>query len=143
MGVLLWGYVGQVKKLAGMMMVGLLIAGCGSGGGGGTFTVNGSLTAGTLDTPMTLCTYIPGHSNAGFSDLTKGADVTIRDSNGKVVGIGELEDGDSISSGRCKFKFTVNGVPDNDSIYSAEIANRGEVSFKRADAGKLSLSMGD
>lgn len=125
-------------------MAGLLLAGCGSGGGGGgTFTVNGSLTAGTLDTPMTQCTYIPGVSNAGFSDLTKGADVKIRDSNGKVVGIGELKGGTRFSPARCKFDFTIDDVPEGDSIYSIEVAHRGEVPFKRADAESLSLSMGD
>lgn len=79
----------------------------------------------------------------GYSDLTEGADIVIRDSDGKKIAIGELGAGSIPDEGAgCDFKFKVDDVPDAGGIYSIEVSHRGEVSFKKADADGLVLTVG-
>lgn len=75
------------------------------------------------------------HGLGGYTDMTAGADVTVKDGHGDLLATGELSGGrisesiDTLSS--CEFTFEVK-VPDAD-FYSIEVSSRGEVDFSKKD----------
>jgi hypothetical protein len=103
-----------------------------------TFAVNGSLelsdTSG--DNGDGTCT-----GSGGYDDISPGAQVTIKDSAGKVVAVGSLGDGVS-SGGACTFNFTVSDVPGGSKIYAVEVSHRGDINFTRSEAEDVSLTLG-
>lgn len=83
----------------------------------------------------------PCEGDLGYSDVTAGADVVVRNSKGDEVGLGELGTGKA-HDGACVFRFTVRDVKGSGNIFSVEIGHRGEVSFKRPEAGSVALTLG-
>lgn len=79
----------------------------------------------------------------GYSDMSPGTDVTLRDGNGSIVGSGRLEvSGDGFP---CRFesKFEI----DDAKFYEIEIGHRGGPSFTKSqledDMWIISLTLGD
>lgn len=126
----------------------VLVAGCGSGGDDkpaakkpessfqvrGTFTIADdsgvSIEGGTCE------------GTSGYDDLAGGAQVTVRDADNKTVALGTLKVGHPVTGSSCVFEFQIDDVPDSGDLYSVEVSHRGQVSFKKADAGSLDLSVG-
>lgn len=83
----------------------------------------------------------------GYSDIRAGAQVVIRDAQGRQVALGALSSGslgEAAFDGAvliCDFEFVVAGVPDTDEIYSVEVTHRGEISFKKSQATGLQLTL--
>lgn len=73
----------------------------------------------------------PLGSGAGFSDISTGTPVTVRDAGGSIVGMGALEGG-TLSTDGCTFTFGVQEVPPSD-FYSVEVSHRGPVNYSSAD----------
>jgi hypothetical protein len=69
----------------------------------------------------------------GYDDLEEGAQVRVRDGDGKLLATADLRDGvfDAVIED-CTFRFTVLDVPDAD-FYSVEVSHRGEVSYSRKE----------
>lgn len=84
----------------------------------------------------------------GYDDIRGGAQVTITDSAGKVIGVGALDPGyvtyDSTGAAyTCKFEFVVTGVKAGGGFYGVEVAHRGRVQFSEAAlAAAIKLSLG-
>lgn len=83
----------------------------------------------------------------GYEDITAGAQVVVQDNSDKTVGLGQLDGGvmsDRVSSvdAQCVFAFSVSDVPAAGNIFSIEVAHRGQVKFKRANADSVSLTLG-
>jgi len=82
----------------------------------------------------------PCHGAAGLSDISVGAQVTVRNGDDKVIAIGQLGDGVARTVDRtsksgaaiCSFSLAVSGVPEGSSFYSVEVAHRGPVQFTSA-----------
>lgn len=119
----------------------LALAGCGGSGG---FEVSGTVDLITFDSSDVLSLDEGCAGSGGYDDLIEGADVVVRDSNGKKVGVGELGPGETPDEGGgCTWPFKITDVSSGGGdIYSVEVANRGEVSFKKKDADSLALSIG-
>jgi hypothetical protein len=110
-----------------------------------SFTVKGTLTL----------TYMQSGSETGFSpsadcqanldntDVRAGAQVVVRNADGKDVGLGQLGAGKFDNGSSCLVPFEIDDVPTGSDIYSVEVAHRGEVKFSRADAGHLSITLGN
>ena len=79
----------------------------------------------------------------GYDDLEGGAQVVVRDAEGKSVGLGSLDPGVKVRRGECRFDFEVTDVPPGLGIYSVEVSHRGEIQFKESEAEQISLSLGD
>lgn len=146
----------KAGAVAGLTAVTILAtAGCGSTnppsttgptGGPGTFNVSGTLTLrGGSDGQFNgdVC-----NGTDGFEDIATGAQIIVRDASGKQVGLGDL--GIGFFHGKpngplanCRFDFVVQRVAESGTgIYSIQVANRGQFSFKRADSESLKLSLG-
>lgn len=82
------------------------------------------------------------YGTSGYDDMIGGAQVLVRDADGKSVAVGELAGGVKEDRVTCRFPFTVDDVPSGSVVYSVEVAHRGEVSFTEADADDVSLSLG-
>lgn len=126
---------------AGLLLA--LVAGCGSS----PLEVKGTLTlsGGTDDIHWLALDSADGQpctGDSGYSDVAPGANVVVRNANGEQVGIGELGDGKG-SGEACVFRFAVSGVDDSGKIFSVEVGNRGDVSFKRSEAARVDLTLGD
>jgi hypothetical protein len=68
-----------------------------------------------------------GHG--GYSDITEGAQVTVKNGDGKTLGTGEL--GPGVSDGTsCVFDFTVKGLRRSD-FYAIAVSHRGDITFSR------------
>lgn len=107
-----------------------------------TFDVEGTMTLTTSRGVIAAGGGCAGSN--GYEDMQAGANVVIFDSTGEKVGIGELEPGRSGSEPtvQCIFDFTVNDIPIKGDIYSVEVANRGEITFKRSEAKAVALTLG-
>jgi hypothetical protein len=93
----------------------------------------------------------------GYTDITQGAQVRVRNEKGKVLGVGALgagkPDPESVSTFQgqellsvCKFAFAVKGVGDA-KFYSVEVAHRGEITYSAKQLAKkhwkVALTLGD
>jgi hypothetical protein len=80
----------------------------------------------------------------GYDDIQEGAGVVVYNADGKKIGLGRLDAGEpgAYANVQCSFDFTVSDVPESGSIYSVEVASRGEVSFDRDQADDVELSLG-
>ena len=93
-----------------------------------TFTAKGVVMLSGTD-----CASIP----PGYEDITKGADVTVKDPSGKVIGLGELGAGKDLGSGiGCAYFFSVKDVPSGLGIYGIEVTHRGLLQYKEASLKK-------
>jgi hypothetical protein len=137
-----------VKRVAIAALVVLGVAGCGgSGPAAAPVTVT---KAPTSSGPATFSAsgYIdvdpPGYnarkgarcySDSGYDDVRKGAQVTVSDPQGAVVAVGHLGVGHRSAGGYaayCRFRFTVDGIPDGLPLYSVEVSHRGALTYDEA-----------
>jgi hypothetical protein len=76
----------------------------------------------------------------GYSDITEGTSVIVRDADGKTVAAGELGTGiigGDPSNGNlvaCTFMFMIRGIPDGSKFYSFEVSHRGQVTMSHDQA---------
>ena len=87
---------------------------------------------------------------SGFGDLQKGANVTVYNASGKVVGVGQLSRGTIPSAGsrgsadpvQCKWSFSVANLPRSD-FYGISVTHRGTVNFSAQQVrdGNVHLSL--
>ena len=107
---------------------------------GKTFTVSGELTltdAGVHN--------VSGHcfGTNGYDDMQVGAQVVVRDADGKTVGVSQLDAGTLGGvTVVCTFPFTVEGVPSGKGPYSVEVSHRGQIAFEESQAHGVSLTLG-
>ena len=114
-----------------------------------THTVTGTVTI-TAQGPGDISSASVGTCSGagGFSDLSNGASVTLRDEGNTILAstvldAGKLPAGDTDTGifsthGHCSFGFTLTSVPDSAQFYSIFVSHRGGVTFshqKIADAG--------
>lgn len=68
----------------------------------------------------------------GYSDISAGAQVTIRDQSGEIVGLGELLPDPRVETpDKCSFYFSVE-VPES-KFYTVDMGRRGELSYSHSD----------
>lgn len=83
--------------------------------------------------------------SGGYSDLSAGVSVILKDENDKTIAATSLGAGTG-NAVVCTFHFTLSDVPDNATFYNIQISHRGTVSFSHADMVKngwaIELSMG-
>lgn len=115
-------------------------------GGSGAIKLSGVLelengTSGFDDTNYTstngTCT-----GTSGYDDLAGGTSITVYNNNGKVISVGQLDDGHEID-GSCLFTWSISGVPKSP-FYKVEISHRGQLtySYEQAKKGSLDSSIG-
>lgn len=80
----------------------------------------------------------------GYDDIQAGAQITVKDQTGTIIGIGELEPIYTVDGDRCVFVFSLD-VPEA-TFYTLEMGRRGEQAYSRQDleqAGwRVDLSIG-
>lgn len=116
------------------------LSACGGSDEPDSFDVAGKITLTTasgISSDGSTCIGIDG-----YDDMRSGASVVVYDSTGKKVAIGELDAGEVATGSSCVFAFEVDDVPADGDIYSVEVANRGDVPFKRAEAQEITVSLG-
>lgn len=153
-----------MKKVIALAGAVVLLAGCGGSNespkGAGepveaeseaaSITVSGALTlrefpgrgAGYADreTKGALC-----WGSGGYSDISSGALVVIRDATGAQVGLGELGSGRSTTDDLlpyCEFPFEVEGIPSGEGMLTVEVGRRGQVPFSRDEADRVQVGIG-
>jgi hypothetical protein len=80
----------------------------------------------------------------GDSDVTAGAQVTVYDDAGKVLGVGALESGlfpVEMLQGPCDFPFTVTGVPMGGKFYQVGVAGHARMTLTAEDAESGSAAL--
>lgn len=79
-----------------------------------------------------------------FSDIDKGALLTVRDSAGRVVATGSLGSGAYNSYSACVFPIVVRGVPDGSASYSVQVGWHSEKTIANGQArtGNLVMNLG-
>ncbi|MBM9469508.1 hypothetical protein [Nakamurella leprariae] len=80
----------------------------------------------------------------GYDDIGAGTQITVSDSGGKVVALGELGRGVENDEYGCVYLFLVEDVPGGAGFYSVEISHRGSMRISEADAraGKFEAGLG-
>lgn len=118
----------------------------GGGGDPSVETGDGFTVSGVLELGPAGSFGITGgcEGSGGYSDITAGAQVVVRDGDGTKVGLGVLGPGawGGGGSGLCVFPFNIQGVPSGGGVYSVEVAGRGEVAFTEDDAEDVVLTLG-
>ncbi|RZT84913.1 hypothetical protein EV383_1771 [Pseudonocardia sediminis] len=104
----------------------------------GSMTVNGSTIPQKGPTAVGVCT-----TWRGFFDVRAGTAVTVRDSSGAIVAVGQLAPATVGGYGSCTFPFMLEDVPLSD-FYTVEVGRRGEVTATAADvtSAGVHLSLG-
>jgi hypothetical protein len=80
----------------------------------------------------------------GYDDIQDGVEVTISDSSGKTLALGDLEGSTyEATHHTCRFDIVVDGVPSGRDFYRVEVSHRGEQQYTQADleAG-IALTLG-
>lgn len=77
----------------------------------------------------------------GYSDMAEGANVTVYNATGAVVGSGYLLGGQP-SGLNCKWQFTVESLPQSP-FYQVEVSHRGKVTVQSGEVTSVSLTLGD
>ena len=90
--------------------------------------------------------------SGGYSDITQGSEVELRDATGKLIAVTKLGNGawgGNIMAGRCTFYFRFDDVElegDDDALFTIQIGNenRGGVTYSRDKLlqGPVTLSIG-
>ena len=83
----------------------------------------------------------PARPGAGKSGVQVGADVTVTDASGQVVGLGEVLIGEYTDSGYdvssyCTVPFQVKGVPDGHEFYGMAVASLPMKHYTRTEFDK-------
>lgn len=98
----------------------------------------------------------PCTTNPGYGDISSGAQVTVLDAKGEIVGVGSIGDGvltvdgfEMIGGGSangetegCKFPFKIEDIPEGERFYSISVGMRPDYQFTRDDALGLTLVLG-
>ena len=140
----------------------LLVFGCSGGGSDNsdsasdataseaqTYRVQGSLTLrdGSWDVGESC------RGSGGYSDITSGAQVVVRNQDGTILATGRLGAGTAVQipgttltfTGRCEFRFDVRSLPKED-FYSFEVSHRGEITYSfqemRSASWEVHLTLG-
>lgn len=77
----------------------------------------------------------------GYDDMRAGAQVRVRDGNGKTLAVSSLRTGKSVADPKyhivvtCIFPFTVKVAPDA-KFYGIEVAHRGELTYSKRQLDK-------
>lgn len=100
-----------------------------------------SLGGGSLEDIMSG--KVPCKGAGGYDDIAAGAQVTVTDETGKVVGVGNLAGGRYGDSGACLFTFEVDGVQPGRPFYGVEVSHRGVVRFQGDAVKEPKLTLGD
>jgi hypothetical protein len=115
--------------------------------GGGSHTLHGSLTLTSSSGISRSGSNCSG--TGGYSDLTEGAAVTVKNESGTVIATGSLDEGVSDAiypTVVCHFSFTIPNVPDA-KFYSVEVTHRGALTYSadhlKSDGWKVDASIGD
>lgn len=74
----------------------------------------------------------------GYDDIDRGAQVRVRNGDGKTIAVGSLGRGVQTSGelADCRFPFSVK-VPDDEDFYSIEVSHRGELTYSRKKLDKM------
>lgn len=113
-----------------------------SSAGGETFTVIGTLTL--IDSGNENLGGGGCEGGGGYSDMTEGAQVVVRDATGKTIAVDALQAGTRADSVTCEFGFEIFDVPPaGGGPYSVEVSHRGEISFTQAEATDVALTLGN
>lgn len=87
-----------------------------------------------------------GAPAGGYSDIDIGAQVTVRDAGGVIIGTGSLSQGEMDPGNGCHFPFRIIGLPEA-TFYSVQVSHRDGPSYSFAEmeaAGwDIALSLGD
>ena len=109
-----------------------------------TITGDFVLVESDLSFPSIKATGTSCEGTGGYSDISAGAQVTLRDGDGKTLGTTFLLSGTGTVSS-CDFTFTIENVPEVP-FYSVEISHRGQITNSladmKADGWTFSLSLG-
>ena len=117
-------------------------------GPGSTQMIRGSITvidtdfyySSSVETNGSTC-----YTTGGYSDVNSGTTVTVKNGDGKLLGVTDLSSGVTAGSYSCKFSFKME-VP-NSEFYVFDIGNRDEVRHSKdedeAEGWKLELTLGD
>lgn len=109
-----------------------------------TFALTGQLTVIDSDTTSSFSGVQASGGSCkgqnGFSDLSEGTPVTVKNSVGTIVGSTSLSIGIPNGAGRCQFWFTMAGVKSGGGFYQIEIGRRGAVTFPE-DKAKYGVTM--
>jgi hypothetical protein len=104
----------------------VLVAAC--GGASKPITGTFTLTSSDVTNTATTCS-----GTGGYSDITDGLGVIVRDEAGKTIGTGSLTTDTAKSSSRgCAFTFTV-PLTDDAQFYEVEVGHRGKITHSRAE----------
>lgn len=108
-----------------------------------TFTLTGSFTL-TDEVDSTTDGGCEGSYDSGYDDIEEGADVTVYNAAGAVVGKGELGNSEEIAPGTCTFDISIADVPKGEAFYKVEVSHRGtvELTAKEAENGELAATFG-
>lgn len=88
--------------------------------------------------------------SGGYDDIHAGAQVTVRDADGKTVALGTLDSGllagkpgTLLILSKCSFSFSITDVPSGGDFYSVEVAHRGQVNYSAVQMqSALKLTLG-
>lgn len=140
------------RGIAGVAVIVMALAGCGKGDAPAapptpaSMNITGTLTlrttsigTGSADLPTDGS---PCYGTGGYSDIADGAQVTVTDAAGKVVGLGKLSAG-AYQTDSCVFPFTVSGVVSGSQFYGIEVTHRGAVRYQGAAVKSPALTLGD
>ena len=108
-----------------------------------THVVTGALVLSASSSITAIDSFCQG--TGGYSDLSAGASVILRDENDTILASTSLDPG-SGSKSRCSFSFTLPDVSDTAKFYAITISHRGTLSYSHdkmvALGWVLSLSIG-
>ena len=127
-----WAILGVVIFVAVVAAAGVLAL-AGSGSLSPRHTVSG--TFGLLDSDASFPSITTSGSGCqgtgGYADISPGAQVTLKDGDGKILGTTQLSTGSGTTTA-CLFTFAIPNVPEV-AFYSVEISHRGQVTNSLAD----------
>jgi hypothetical protein len=142
-----------VALIAGVLAIIVLVPGEGSEGQ----QIHGSLALSDIDTSEFTDLSVTNlgdtcYGTGGYDDISEGAQVVLRDGEGKVIGTSSLNEGHSNLGCEvgdviaiCTFEFIIEDVPSSD-FYSVEVSHRGEINFSHEELERqgweVSLTLG-
>lgn len=124
-----------VLSLAAVALGGLLILGAVMNAKKQTVTVNVTLN----DSQGGWSQDAPCAGTGGYSDMTAGTAITMKNGDGQVIATGVLPGGVADDATTCTFTASVKNVPRAD-FYAVSVGGRGEVTSSRSDLEKNAWS---
>jgi hypothetical protein len=108
------------------------------------FTIVGKVTLTDFSAGWTSGEACSG--SGGYDDMTEGADVTLYNEKGTIVGTTSLMSGTASAIGTCDFSFSFDPMPLTAPFYQIEVTHRGRVtesiSQLRSNGYEFDLSLG-